>query len=181
MKFLKRLWQYFKKYKLLIVLSFIFSLIVAATSGGIAYIVKPTLDGIFINKNEDKLILMPFVIVGIYLVKGTFRFLQNYLMKKVGQLGVAEIRNDLYAKIIKLPLNFFGKSSTGTLMSRITNDVNLMQNAVSHVVTGIRECFTIIGLAAVVLYQDAYLGSFALFVLPLIVIPIVLILSLIHI
>ena len=175
MKFLKRLWQYFKKYKLLIVLSFIFSLIVAATSGGIAYIVKPTLDGIFINKNEDKLILMPFVIVGIYLVKGTFRFLQNYLMKKVGQLGVAEIRNDLYAKIIKLPLNFFGKSSTGTLMSRITNDVNLMQNAVSHVVTGIRECFTIIGLAAVVLYQDAYLGSFALFVLPLLVIPIVLI------
>jgi len=175
LKFLKRLWQYFKKYKLLIVLSFIFSLIVAATSGGIAYIVKPTLDGIFINKNEDKLILMPFVIVGIYLVKGTFRFLQNYLMKKVGQLGVAEIRNDLYAKIIKLPLNFFGKSSTGTLMSRITNDVNLMQNAVSHVVTGIRECFTIIGLAAVVLYQDAYLGSFALFVLPLLVIPIVLI------
>ncbi|HCW92472.1 MAG TPA: ABC transporter ATP-binding protein, partial [Flexistipes sinusarabici] len=146
-----------------------------ATSGGIAYIVKPTLDGIFINKNEEKLILMPFVIVGIYLVKGTFRFLQNYLMKKVGQLGVAEIRNDLYNKIIKLPLNFFGKSSTGTLMSRITNDVNLMQNAVTHVVTGIRECFTILGLAAVVLYQDAYLGSFALFVLPLIVIPIVLI------
>lgn len=175
MKFLKRLWQYFKKYKLLIVLSFLFSLVVAATSGGIAYIVKPTLDGIFINKNEEKLILMPFVIVGIYLVKGTFRFLQNYLMKKVGQLGVAEIRNDLYNKIIKLPLNFFGKSSTGTLMSRITNDVNLMQNAVTHVVTGIRECFTILGLAAVVLYQDAYLGSFALFVLPLIVIPIVLI------
>jgi len=175
LKFLKRLWQYFKKYKLLIVLSFLFSLVVAATSGGIAYIVKPTLDGIFINKNEEKLILMPFVIVGIYLVKGTFRFLQNYLMKKVGQLGVAEIRNDLYNKIIKLPLNFFGKSSTGTLMSRITNDVNLMQNAVTHVVTGIRECFTILGLAAVVLYQDAYLGSFALFVLPLIVIPIVLI------
>ncbi len=175
MKFLKRLWQYFKKYKLLIVLSFIFSLIVAATNGSIAYIVKPTLDGIFINKNEDKLILMPFVIVGIYLIKGVFRFLQNYLMKKVGQLGVAEIRNDLYAKIIKLPLNFFGKSSTGTLMSRITNDVNLMQNAVTHVVTGIRECFSIIGLAAVVLYQDAYLGTFALFVLPLIVIPIVLI------
>lgn len=116
---------------------------------------------------------MPFIIIGIYLIKGIFRFLQNYLMKKVGQLGVAEIRNDLYAKIIKLPLNFFGKSSTGTLMSRITNDVNLMQSAVSHVVTGIRECFSILGLATVVLYQDAYLGSFALFVLPLIVIPIV--------
>lgn len=173
MKLLKRLWQYFKKYKLFIVLSFIFSLIVAATNGSIAYIVKPTLDGIFINKNEDKLFLMPFIIIGIYLIKGIFRFLQNYLMKKVGQLGVAEIRNDLYAKIIKLPLNFFGKSSTGTLMSRITNDVNLMQSAVSHVVTGIRECFSILGLATVVLYQDAYLGSFALFVLPLIVIPIV--------
>jgi len=173
LKLLKRLWQYFKKYKLFIVLSFIFSLIVAATNGSIAYIVKPTLDGIFINKNEDKLFLMPFIIIGIYLIKGIFRFLQNYLMKKVGQLGVAEIRNDLYAKIIKLPLNFFGKSSTGTLMSRITNDVNLMQSAVSHVVTGIRECFSILGLATVVLYQDAYLGSFALFVLPLIVIPIV--------
>ncbi|KAA0258991.1 ABC transporter ATP-binding protein [Deferribacter autotrophicus] len=173
MKLLKRIWRYFEKYKLYIILSFLFSLIVAASNGATAYIIKPALDGIFINKDREKLIYMPILIIAIYLIKGTFRFLQNYLMRKTGQKVVEAIRNDLYDKIIMLPLKFFSQSSTGMLMSRITNDVNLMQSSIPSFVTGIRECFSILGLAAVVLYQDPYLGTFALFVLPIIVLPIV--------
>ncbi|MGA1846133.1 ABC transporter ATP-binding protein [Deferribacter abyssi] len=173
MKLLKRIWRYFEKYTIYIILSFLFSLIVAASNGATAYIIKPALDGIFINKDREKLIYMPIIIIAIYLIKGTFRFLQNYLMRKTGQKVVEAIRNDLYDKIVMLPLKFFSQSSTGVLMSRITNDVNLMQSSIPSFVTGIRECFSILGLAAVVLYQDPYLGTFALFVLPIIVLPIV--------
>jgi len=170
---LKRIWVYFSKYKKYIVLSIIFSLIVAASNGASAYLIKPALDGIFINKDKEKLVIMPILIVLVYLIKGIFRFGQNYLMRKTGQKVIEEIRNDLFDKIIMLPMRFFSTNQTGVLMSRITNDVNLMQNSVPSFVTGMREIFSIIGLAAVVLYQDLYLGSFALFVLPMLVLPIV--------
>jgi len=170
---LKRIWGYFSKYKAYIVLSIIFSLIVAASNGASAYLIKPALDGIFINKDKEKLVIMPILIVLVYLIKGIFRFGQNYLMRKTGQKVIEEIRNDLFDKIIMLPMRFFSNNQTGVLMSRITNDVNLMQNSIPSFVTGMREVFSIIGLAAVVLYQDLYLGSFALFILPLLVLPIV--------
>lgn len=170
---LKRVWLYFRPYKWHIFFSFIFSLFVAASNGASAYIIKPALDGIFINKEREKLLLMPFVIVGIYLIKGIFRFLQNFLMRRTGQKVVQAIRNDLFDKIIMLPIRFFSESSTGVLMSRITNDVNMVQSSIPSFVTAIRETFSILGLAAVVLYQDPYLGSFALFVLPLVVLPLI--------
>ena len=153
--------------------SVVFSLLVAASNGASAYLVKPALDGIFVNKDREKLLIMPLLIVLVYLIKGIFRFGQNYLMRKTGQKVIEAIRNDLFEKIISLPMSFFSQNSTGSLMSRVTNDVNAMQNSIPSVVTGVRECFSIIGLAFVVLYQDVYLGSFALFVLPLIVLPIV--------
>ncbi|WP_041223550.1 ABC transporter ATP-binding protein [Deferribacter desulfuricans] len=172
-KLLKRVWLYFRPYKWHIFFSFVFSLFVAASNGASAYIIKPALDGIFINKEKEKLLLMPFVIVGIYLIKGIFRFLQNFLMRRTGQKVVQAIRNDLFDKIIMLPIRFFSESSTGVLMSRITNDVNMVQSSIPSFVTAIRETFSILGLAAVVLYQDPYLGSFALFVLPLVVLPLI--------
>jgi len=170
---IKRIWKYFSKYKIYIIFSIIFSLIVAASNGASAYLIKPALDGIFINKDKEKLVIMPILIVLVYLIKGIFRFGQNYLMRKTGQKVIEEIRNDLFDKIIMLPMRFFSNNQTGVLMSRITNDVNLMQNSIPSFVTGMREVFSIIGLAAVVLYQDLYLGSFALFILPLLVLPIV--------
>lgn len=170
---IKRIWSYFSKYKIYIVFSTIFSLFVAASNGASAYLIKPALDGIFINKDKEKLVIMPILIVLVYLIKGIFRFGQNYLMRKTGQKVIEEIRNDLFDKIIMLPMRFFSNNQTGVLMSRITNDVNLMQNSIPSFVTGMREVFSIIGLAAVVLYQDLYLGSFALFILPLLVLPIV--------
>jgi len=170
---LKRIWVYFSKYKKYIVFSIIFSLIVAASNGASAYLIKPALDGIFINKNKEKLVIMPILIVLVYLIKGIFRFGQNYLMRKTGQRVIEEIRNDLFDKIIMLPMRFFSTNQTGVLMSRITNDVNLMQTSVPSFVTGMREIFSIIGLATVVLYQDLYLGLFALFVLPMLVLPII--------
>lgn len=172
MENLKRIWQYFKIYKTNLVLSVIFSLLVAGSNGVSAYLIKPALDGIFINKDREKLLIMPILIVLVYLIKGIFRFGQNYLMRKTGQKVIEAIRNDLFDKIISLPMRFFSQNSTGVLMSRVTNDVNAMQSSIPSVVTGVRECFSIIGLAFVVLYQDIYLGSFALFVLPLIVLPI---------
>jgi len=165
---LKRLWVYFKPYKWLILLSVVASIFVAATSGATAYIVKPTLDKIFINENRTGLVLMPFIIVIIYFIRGIFRFVQTFSLKYIGQRVIQSLRNDLYIKIVKLPLKFFNENSTGILMSRITNDVNMMQSSIPAFVNIIRDSFTIIGLACVVIYQDYKMAISAFVVLPFI-------------
>jgi len=164
---------YFRPYKGLIFLSAIASVFVAATSGATAYIVKPTLDEIFINKNKTGLMLMPVVIVLIYFLRGVFGFIQTFFLKYIGQKVIQEIRNDLYMKIIRLPLRFFNENSTGILMSRITNDVNMMQNSIPAFVNIIRDSFTLIGLAGVVIYQDMQLALYSFIVLPFIAVLIV--------
>ncbi|MGB9730928.1 MULTISPECIES: ABC transporter ATP-binding protein [Calditerrivibrio] len=168
-----RLWGYFKEYKAAIFWSVFASLLVSISNGASAYIVKPALDEIFIKKDESKLYLIVGLIVGIYLMKGVGRFFQNYLMSITSQKVIKKLRDELYEKIIDLPVTFFNESSTGMLMSRITYDVGLIQSSVPAFISLIREAFSIIGLAFVVLYQDWQLGLIALIVLPVFVTPIV--------
>ena len=124
------MWTYFRKYTKFLVIAITASLATAGTDATLAYLVKPFMDGIFIEKDVTLLKIMPILIVVVYLSKGIFRFLQVYFMRYVGQKVIEQIRNELFEKIINLPLNFFNTTSTGVLMSRITNDVNLVQQSI---------------------------------------------------
>ena len=95
-------------------------------------------------------------------------------MSFVGEKIVAGLREDLYAHLQKLSLSYFDRTATGLLMSRIINDVNLIQGAVSSAVTGIlKDSFTILGLIGVIFYRDWQLAILAILVLPIAVFPIV--------
>ncbi|MBZ4673020.1 MAG: transporter, ATP-binding protein, partial [Deferribacteraceae bacterium] len=144
MKKLKRIWLYFRPHKIKLLLSILFSLTVAGTTGATAYIIKPALDGIFINKDKEKLMFIPLLLIGIYTLKGVSRFFQNYLLRKTGQKVIQAIRNDLLEKIIILPMKFFSKNPTGMLMSRITNDIYVIQDAIPSAISLFRESITII-------------------------------------
>ncbi len=129
------------------------------------------MDGIFIDKNITLLKVMPLLIVVAYLSKGIFRFLQVYFMRYVGQKVIEQIRNELFEKIVNLPLNFFNVTSTGVLMSRITNDVNLVQQSIQIVISLIREIVTVIGLIAVIIYMDWKLALATILCYPLLIHP----------
>ena len=149
-------------------------LVVAAATSAAAYLVKPMLDNIFVNKDKTGLILIPGAAVLIFLLKGAATFGQQYWMNYVGEKIIREFRNSLYEKIIDLPLSFFHLEKTGVLMSRITNDVNIVKNMVSTAVTGfLRDVFTIIGLVGVILYMDWKLALGAFLILPAAFYPIV--------
>ena len=143
----------------------------AGTEAALAYLIKPFMDGIFIEKDITLLKVMPILIVIVYLGKGIFRFLQVYFMRYVGQKVIEQIRNELFEKIVNLPLNFFNKTSTGVLMSRITNDVNLVQQSIQIVISLIREILTVIGLIAVILYMDWKLALGTIICYPLLIQP----------
>jgi len=136
-------------------------------------IIQLQLDGLLLKKGMEMLLILPIVIILLFLFKGIFEYGQAYLMNYVGLRVVADIREKLYNHLQILSLSFFTKTPTGILISRITNDVNLIQGSVSNAITGLlKDVFTVLGLIAVVFYRDWKLGIFALLIFPLSIIPI---------
>ncbi len=149
-------------------------LFVSAATSGSAFLVKPVLDDVFFKKDLVMLKLIPLAIIGIFILKGIFDYGQAFLMSYVGQRIIADLREKIYNHIQSLSLSFFTRNPTGVLMSRILNDVNMVQGAVTDAVTGLlKDCFTLIGLVAVIFYRDWFLASVALVVFPVAVYPIV--------
>jgi subfamily B ATP-binding cassette protein MsbA len=169
-----RLLQFVKPYWFKLAFAMLFMSLVAATNGLTAYIVKPVLDKIFFEKNADMLYIIPFGVILLYLVKGVFEYLQAYLMGFVGQKVVNDIRNLVFSALQRQPLSYFDKTPTGSSISRVINDVNLVQTAVTDAFTAImKDAFSIIGLLFVVFYRDWKLATIALIILPFSAYPIV--------
>jgi ATP-binding cassette, subfamily B, bacterial MsbA len=169
----KRLLKLAKPHALKFSLAMICMLIVGATTSALAFLVKPTLDEIFLKRNAEMLKWIPLAVVGIYLIKGACNYAQTILMNFIGLRIVADLRADLYRTIQIQPLSFFTRNPTGTLMSRITNDVAFIQGAVSEAVTALlKDTTTLLCLVFVIFYRDWQLAIIAMFVFPLAVYPI---------
>ena len=123
---------------------------------------------------QQPAVLVPLILVFIFIIKGVFSYLGNYMMAAVGQGVVRDLRRDLFASLIIKPISFFRRRSTGSLMSRVTSDVERVQFAVSTSIGDlIREALTIVGLALLVIYLNWVLAVIALFVAPMVLLPIV--------
>lgn len=170
----RQLLEYIKDQWTKLALAMVCMVIVAGTTSATAFIVKPVLDDVFLNKNEFMLKLMPLMILLIYVLRGAGTYGQEFLMHYVGETIIKRIRDSLYDRIIDLPLSFFHTHKTGVLMSRITYDVNIVKTMVSQAVTGaLRDVFTIVGLVGVIFYRDWKLALIALIVLPVAFFPVV--------
>ncbi|NQY92550.1 MAG: ABC transporter ATP-binding protein [Campylobacteraceae bacterium] len=170
--FFKQYIPYYKDYIGKFLLALLGILLVAGGTSGTAYIIKPLLDDIFINKDEVMLQILPFAVVALYFSKGLGRFIQAYYIAYIGQDIIRKIRNKLLNHILSLDIDFFQKKHGGELISRITNDINRIQAAVSNQIAEfIREIVTIIALVGIVIYQSAELAFYGLVVLPLAILP----------
>jgi ATP-binding cassette, subfamily B, bacterial MsbA len=147
---------------------------VSAITALLAYMVKPVLDDVFFAKRENMLYLLPPLVVLLYLVKGFLSYTHNYQMSYIGNATVTRLRDELFASLQRQPLSFFDGEATGVLMSRLTYDVNLLQDAVTRVVTSFfKDSFTVIGLTAVIFYREWRLAFLAMAVFPIAVLIIV--------
>ncbi len=173
MSLYRRLLELIKPYRTKVVLAMICMAFVSLLTAGQAYLVQPALDDVFMKKDEKMLFLLPIAIILLFLVKGVFNYGQAYLMNFIGLRIIADMRERLYNHLQNLSLSFFTKTSTGVIISRITNDVNLIQASVSNAITGLlKDVFTIIGLIGVIFYRNWKLAVIAFLILPLAVIPI---------
>lgn len=145
---------------------------VALSTAGSAYIIKPVLDDIFIKKNEAMLRILPLALFIIFALKGVCTWGNACLMVQVGQKIVSQLRQQFFDKLQHLPVSFFDKTPTGVLISRIGNDINCIQSAVSDSVAAlIRDSLSVIGLMGVILYRDWTLALIAILILPIAAYP----------
>jgi subfamily B ATP-binding cassette protein MsbA len=174
MNLYRRLLEFVKPYWKHLAGAMVCMVFVSAATAGSAYLVKPVLDEIFFKKDLAMLKWLPLAIIGIFILKGVFDYGQAFLMSYVGQKIIADLRERVYSHIQSLSLSFFTKNPTGILMSRIMNDVGMVQGAVTDAVTGLlKDVFTIMGLVAVIFYRDWKLALIAMVVFPVAVYPIV--------
>lgn len=160
-----------RKRLLIAMLSMVF---VSVLTSGQAYIIKPLMDKMFLSKDREMLNLIPFALVGLFLVKGVFYYCYSYMMERVGHTIIAELRKKLFSHMQILPISFFQKTPTGELISRVISDVLLLQSAVSTALIGIlKDLFSVIGLLTVLFYMNWKLALFSLIYLQVTIIPIV--------
>lgn len=120
------------------------------------------------------LYLIGYGITISFFLKGLFTFLHTYYMSRVGQLVVRDIRNKIYSQLQKLSLEYFVRKRSGELISRITNDVMLVENAVSYGVTDLfYESFQVLFFAVMIFVIHWKLASMGFLLVPLISIPII--------
>jgi ATP-binding cassette, subfamily B, bacterial MsbA len=171
---LKRLLRYLKPYQARLVAAFACSGLVAGFSGAYAWLVKPVLDEIFINKNESLLLILPIALFVVAVLKSVFSYGQNYLMSYVGNRVITDIRQELFGKLIRLPVSYHDVNTSGRLVSRVVSDVTLMANAVAGVLKDIfQHGLTFLAMMGVIFYQNWRLAGLSVIVIPLAIVTMV--------
>ena len=166
-----RLVRYLKPYRVRLGVAFVCSALVAALSGAYAWLVKPVLDEIFINKNETLLFVLPLALFAVAVLKSAFSYGQNYLMNYVGNQVITDIRQELFGKMVRLPVQYHDANTSGRLVSRVINDVTLMANAIAGVLKDVfQQGLTFLAMLGVIFYQNWKLGGMSVVVIPLAVV-----------
>lgn len=143
------------------------SLIVSALSGSLAWMVKPIMDDIFVKKDSFLLMMIPFVVFVIFLIKGIFLMINGYLIGSVNQKMVMNLRNRVFSHILNLPVGYFGKSSSGELISKVVNDITLLNGLVSLTIKDLLiESTTALALIAVALWRRWDITVISIIALP---------------
>jgi len=169
----RRLLRYVLPYKLAFSLAVIGMVCAAATDAGLAAMLKPILDGGFVEKDPEWIALLPILFIGIALIRGVGTFVSSFLMAWIGRNIVKTLRREMFTHILSLPTRFYDGSSSGALISKFTFDVEQVASAATDAITiVIRDVLTIIFLLALMFYTSWQL-SLVMFVLGPIIILLV--------
>jgi subfamily B ATP-binding cassette protein MsbA len=155
------------------VLAVVFMAVMAGATAFQAWLMKPVVNKIFVDRDAQFLWVVSGAVVATFLVKGVATYLQAAIMAKVGLGIIADLQNRLYAHLARMDLAFFHESQTGALISRFVNDIAQMRAAVSNAVTSVgKDALTLVGLVGVMFVQNWQLAAIAFFAFPIAIYPI---------
>ncbi|GMR21407.1 MAG: lipid A ABC transporter ATP-binding protein/permease MsbA [Gammaproteobacteria bacterium] len=149
----RRLLSYVWPYKWIFAITIIGMVITAATEPAKAALLKPLLDGGFINKDPETILWLPFAIVGVFLVGGFGRFSSVLAMAWIGRRVIFDIRNHMFSHMLRLSTSYYDQNSSGVLMAKVIYDVEQIATAATKALFIIvKDSLTIIGLFAWMLF-----------------------------
>jgi len=144
--------------------------VVAATEPALPALMKPLIEGTFIEKDPALIRWLPVVIIVLFAVRGAAAYVASYALGWVGNRLVTDLRNAMFARLIALPARFFDNQPSGALISKLTYDVTQVTGAATSALTIVfRDTLAIVGLLAYLLWLNWKLTLFALVMGPLIV------------
>lgn len=163
-----RLLRYITPYRFRLGMAIVCSGLVAAFSAAYAWLVRPVLDGIFISKDQTLLLVLPLALIAVAVLKSAFNYGQTYLITYVGNHVIADIRQELFRHLMKLPVSYHDANTSGRLVSRVTNDVMMMSNAVSGVLKDLfQHGLTFLAMLGVIFYQNWRLALVSMVIMPI--------------
>lgn len=170
-----RLWrEHIRPYKWYICGGLFCMAVAAMTTAMLAKMLQPLFDDVFVAQNEDMLMNVAMLVLGIFILKGISGYGESVSLIYVGQRIIGDIQKRLFDHFMSADLSYFHTHPSGELVSRVLNDVNLMRNAVTTALVSMGKDFlSLVFLIGLMFYQDWLLASIAFFVFPIALIPIV--------
>jgi len=165
-----RLLRYVAPYWQAFAVSIITLIVVAATEAALPALMKPLLDGTFVERDPVLIRLIPVLIILLFLVRGVATFAGSYTSNWVGNKVVMDLRNEMFRKLLHLPNHYYADHPTGTLISKLTFDVTQVTTAATSVITvAVKDSLTIVGLLGWMFYLNWKLTLIGLVIAPPIV------------
>ncbi|MGD8476694.1 MAG: ABC transporter transmembrane domain-containing protein, partial [Burkholderiales bacterium] len=162
-----RLLRYVRPYVLVFGVSIFGMLISALTEVALPAAVKPFLDGTFVDKDPFLIKWTPIALILLFVFRGVGSFMGQYASAWVGNKIVMDLRDQMFRRMLALPLGYFHNNTTGNLISRFTYDVAQVTQAATQVVMVlVKDSLTIVGLFAYLLYVDWKLTLISMIMIP---------------
>jgi len=163
------IWLLIKKHLPRLIAAMVCSLLLSSINGAIAWLAKPSIDNLFVMKNREYIVLVPLGLFILFTLRGLFTFANNFLMYSIGAKIVKFIRKIFYEKMMFLPLSFYTNESSGSAISRLTNDITILESLAANTAKNFFvQSATVIILASIALYRNVSLALLAFTVIPLI-------------
>jgi len=165
----RRLLGYVRPYRKQFVIAVLGMVGYALTDTAFAALMKPMLDGGFVEQNKNSILFVPLMIIGIFVLRGVAGFASTYYISWIGWRVIKQLRGEIFSKYLTLPTSFYDRASSGELISRITFNSQMVAQAASSSLTVIvRDSLTAIGLFALMFYQSWQLSLSFLIIGPII-------------
>jgi len=166
----RRLLDYTRRYWKVLLLAIVGMVITALTEAGLAALIKPLMDGGFVERDPAIIQLLPWALLGVFLLRVFSEFVAKYFMSWVGRSVIRDIRHDLFQRVLQLPTRYFDRVSGGEILSKLNYHAEQVSETASKVLTTlVKDSITVIALLAWMLWLSWQLALFILMLAPLMV------------
>jgi subfamily B ATP-binding cassette protein MsbA len=166
---LKRLYKdYTSKFIKKIILAIFFTILLAISTSGVAYLLDPAIKSLFIEKKQNLILIIPLLIILAFAVKGSSLYFAKTIMIGVSEEVRKNVQIDMFKSLIRADTQVVDNKHSGKFVTHLTNDVDMITNLISTVILNLfKDSLTLFGLLIVMFYQNWKLSLIAIIMIPL--------------